>query len=96
MGQVAAPGTLPSQAAPVDSGALQRLADYVMPYGKYKDRPLAELPGHYLGWFARNGFPEGELGRMLALMYELDHNGLRELLRPLRASGGDRRGGAET
>ena len=68
----------------MDSDALQRLANYVMPYGKYKDRPLAELPGHYLGWFARNGFPKGELGRMLALMYELDHNGLRDLLRPLR------------
>lgn len=79
------------------SDALQRLANYVMPYGKYKDRPLAELPGYYLGWFARNGFPKGELGRMLALMYELDHNGLRDLLRPLRDRGkGGPGGGADT
>jgi uncharacterized protein (DUF3820 family) len=30
------------------------------------------------------GFPKGELGRLLALMQTIDHNGLRELLRPLR------------
>ena len=55
-----------------------------MPYGKYKGRLLADLPGHYLGWFAREGFPKGELGTLLALMYELDHNALRHLLDPLR------------
>jgi uncharacterized protein (DUF3820 family) len=55
-----------------------------MPYGKYKGRLLADLPGHYLGWFAREGFPKGELGALLALMYELDHNNLRSLLDPLR------------
>jgi len=55
-----------------------------MPYGKYKGRKLADLPGHYLGWFAREGFPRGELGQLLALMYELDHNDLRGLLAPLR------------
>jgi uncharacterized protein (DUF3820 family) len=55
-----------------------------MPYGKYKGRVIADLPGHYLGWFAREGFPRGELGELLALMYELDHNALRALLDPLR------------
>ncbi|MBC7685311.1 MAG: DUF3820 family protein [Bdellovibrionales bacterium] len=55
-----------------------------MPYGKYKGRVIADLPGHYLGWFAREGFPRGELGELLALMYELDHNALRGLLDPLR------------
>ncbi|HAK91724.1 uncharacterized protein (DUF3820 family) [Massilia sp. UYP32] len=55
-----------------------------MPYGKYKGRKLADLPGHYLGWFAREGFPRGELGQLLALMVELDHNDLRGLLDPLR------------
>ncbi|MGO4376783.1 DUF3820 family protein [Pseudoduganella sp. RAF53_2] len=56
-----------------------------MPYGKYKGRVIADLPGHYLGWFAREGFPKGELGALLALMYELDHNNLRSLLDPLRS-----------
>ena len=53
-----------------------------MPYGKYQGRLLADLPGHYLGWFAREGFPSGELGSLIALMYELDHNDLRSLLDP--------------
>ena len=55
-----------------------------MPFGKYKDRLIADLPGHYLNWFARTGFPHGELGRLLALMQEIDHNGLKPLLDPLR------------
>lgn len=63
---------------------LQLLVSREMPYGKYKGRLLADLPGHYLGWFAREGFPRGELGSLLALMYELDHNALRDLLTPLR------------
>jgi uncharacterized protein (DUF3820 family) len=63
---------------------LQKLVLLEMPYGKYKGRLLADLPGNYLGWFAREGFPKGELGNLLALMYELDHNALRHLLDPLR------------
>jgi uncharacterized protein len=63
---------------------LQLLLIREMPYGKYKGRVIADLPGHYLGWFAREGFPRGELGELLALMYELDHNALRSLLDPLR------------
>ena len=64
---------------------LIRLLTLDMPYGKYKGRKIADLPGHYLGWFAREGFPKGDLGQLLALMYELDHNNLRSLLDPLRS-----------
>jgi len=60
------------------------LVTRVMPYGKYKGRLIADLPGAYLNWFAREGFPEGEIGRLLALMQEIDHNGLSALLTPLR------------
>lgn len=63
---------------------LQRLVSYKMPYGKYKGRILADLPGQYLNWFAREGFPAGELGRLLAMMQEIDHNGLSYLLKQLR------------
>lgn len=63
---------------------LQRLVTLAMPYGKYKGRLIADLPGQYLNWFARVGFPPGEIGRLLALMQELDHNGLSSLLDPLR------------
>ena len=64
---------------------LQNLVSIEMPYGKYKGRILADLPGQYLNWFAREGFPKSELGRLLALMQEIDHNGLGPLLDPLRA-----------
>jgi uncharacterized protein (DUF3820 family) len=47
----------------MDPEDLQRLVTQKMPYGKYKDRLLADLPGHYLAWFAREGFPAGQLGR---------------------------------
>ncbi|MEK6419018.1 MAG: DUF3820 family protein [Burkholderia gladioli] len=63
---------------------LERLVTLTMPFGKYKGRILADLPGHYLNWFAREGFPPGEIGRLLALMQEIDHNGLKSLLDPLR------------
>jgi uncharacterized protein len=63
---------------------LQRLVTVTMPYGKYQGRLIADLPGAYLAWFARKGFPRGDLGNLLALMLEVDHNGLRGLLDPLR------------
>ena len=63
---------------------LERLLVVEMPYGKHKGRLIADLPGNYLNWFAREGFPPGEVGRLLALMHEIDHNGLSDLLTPLR------------
>jgi uncharacterized protein (DUF3820 family) len=70
----------------MDTDSLQRLVTTAMPYGKYKGTLLADLPGNYLNWFAREGFPKGELGRLLALMHEIDHNGLSDLLAPLRTA----------
>jgi hypothetical protein len=63
---------------------MQLLTTRTMPYGKYKGHVIADLPGYYLNWFARKGFPSGELGSLLALMHEIDHNGLSALLDPLR------------
>jgi uncharacterized protein (DUF3820 family) len=63
---------------------LQRLVTLQMPFGKYKGTLIADLPGNYLTWFAREGFPKGEIGRLLQLMHEIDHNGLKPLLAPLR------------
>ncbi len=67
---------------------LEKLVTLAMPFGKHKGRLLADLPGNYLNWFAREGFPKGEIGRLLALMQEMDHNGLRPLLDPLRRRAG--------
>ena len=53
----------------------------IMPYGKYKGRRLYELPGHYLAWFNRQGFPNSKLGKQMALVFELDHNALLPLFK---------------
>jgi uncharacterized protein (DUF3820 family) len=63
---------------------LQLLVSREMPFGKHRGKLIADLPGSYLNWFAREGFPPGETGRLLALMQEIDHNGLGSLLEPLR------------
>lgn len=65
---------------------LELLVTREMPFGKHKGTLIADLPGNYLNWFAREGFPKGEIGRLLALMQEMemDHNGLRPLLNPLQ------------
>ncbi|HCX82526.1 MAG: cytoplasmic protein [Curvibacter sp. RIFCSPHIGHO2_12_FULL_63_18] len=63
---------------------LQKLVERSMPFGKYEGRLIADLPGDYLNWFAREGFPKSEIGRLLQLMHEIDHNGLSDLLTPLR------------
>ncbi len=54
-----------------------------MPYGKYAGRPLLKLPEPYLVWFNSNGFPQGQLGEQLALIYEIKLNGLESMLYPL-------------
>jgi len=67
---------------------LELLVTREMPFGKHKGRLIADLPGNYLNWFAREGFPQGEIGRLLALMHEIDHNGLTDILIPLRQRSG--------
>ena len=59
---------------------LELLVTREMPFGMHKGRIIADLPGNYLNWFARKGFPAGEIGRLLALMQEIDHNGLADIL----------------
>ncbi|MBD8881713.1 DUF3820 family protein [Rhodanobacter sp. 7MK24] len=70
----------------MEADDLKRLVTVRMPFGKYKGHLIADLSGAYLAWFARKGFPHGELGRLLALMLEIDHNGLKRLLDPLRGA----------
>jgi len=55
-----------------------------MPFGKYKDTLLCDLPVSYLEWFQRKGFPKGKLGQLLQTIYEIKLNGLDDLLRPLK------------
>ncbi len=67
-----------------DPVVLLKLAKTRMPFGRYKGRLLIDLPEPYVIWFAKKGFPEGELGRMLKILYEVKINGLEYLFKPLR------------
>ena len=63
---------------------LKDIVTQKMPFGKYKDKIIADLPISYLEWFQREGMPPGKLGMMLSTIYEIKLNGLEELLVPLR------------
>jgi uncharacterized protein len=63
---------------------LLQLVQMKMPFGKYKDTLLCNLPVFYLEWFARKGFPKGKLGVLLATVYEIKLNGLEEILITLK------------
>ncbi len=63
---------------------LLSLVQMKMPFGKYKDVLICNLPISYLEWFNRKGFPEGKLGMLLQSMYEIKLNGLDYLLKPLK------------
>jgi len=66
---------------------LHDLANYRMPFGKYKGVRLLELPEAYVVWFSRKGYPAGKLGRLLRQVYDIKLNGIEDLLDPLRRQG---------
>ena len=63
---------------------LIELAYTKMPYGKYKDRFLIDLPEFYVVWYNNKGFPKGKLGDQLRMVYELKLNGLEDLIRNIK------------
>lgn len=63
---------------------LIKLAHARMPFGKYKDWSLIDLPEYYLVWYRSKGFPSGQLGEQLALVQELRLNGLEDLIRTIK------------
>lgn len=74
-----------STPVPADPSELLKLARYRMPFGKYRGWLLIDLPERYVVWFAGQGFPPGELGRMLHAVHAIKLNGLEYLFEPLRA-----------
>jgi uncharacterized protein len=60
---------------------LEKLIKTKMPFGKYAGRLLIDLPEPYVVWFSRQGFPKGELGQMLQIVYEIKANGLEYLFK---------------
>ena len=67
-----------------DLSVLLKIARTPMPFGRYKDLPLVDLPEPYVVWFAQRGFPKGELGEMLKMVHEIKVNGLEYLFEPLK------------
>lgn len=68
-----------------DKEKLIELAHYKMPFGKYKDRYLLDIPEYYYTWYRQKGFPEGKLGRMMSEMHEIKINGLEPLIKKIRS-----------
>ena len=66
-----------------DPEELLELAHARMPFGRYEGRRLVDLPEPYVVWFRNQGFPNGKLGRQLAVMYEIKVYGLEDLIRRL-------------
>lgn len=66
-----------------DKKALIDLANTKMPYGKFKNKLLVEIPEPYYVWYRQKGWPKGKLGEQLAAMYEIKVNGLEKLIWPL-------------
>lgn len=75
---------MPSDPLQPDPEILLELVRMKMPFGKYKDRLLCDLPVSYLEWFQQKGFPKGELGILLETIYVIKLNGLEHLLKPLK------------
>jgi len=67
-----------------DQQKLIKLAHTKMPFGKYEGWHLIDIPEYYIVWYSNKGFPKGELGLQLQLVYELKLNGLEELIRNIR------------
>ncbi len=64
--------------------SLIKLAHAKMPFGKYEGYYLIDLPESYVVWYSNKGFPKGQLGEQLQLIYELKLNGLEELIRNIK------------
>lgn len=67
-----------------DKEFLIKLAHTKMPFGKYKDQFLIDLPEHYVVWYHSKGFPKGKLGEMLDTIYTVKLNGLEDLIRNIK------------
>lgn len=65
---------------------LIKLANTPMPFGKHRGVLLIDLPETYIVWFHAQGFPEGKIGQLLGLLYEIKLNGLEDLITPLKTT----------
>jgi uncharacterized protein (DUF3820 family) len=70
---------------------LADLAHYRMPFGRYRNRYLYDLPLEYLQWFQqKGGFPAGRLGELMAFVCHTKTDGAELIFGPLRKARGPR------
>lgn len=72
----------------MSSDDLLKIARTPMPFGRFKNTALIDLPEEYLLWFSRRGFPKGHLGRLMELTLSLKVDGLEGLVKPLKTAEG--------
>ena len=60
---------------------LIKMAHTKMPFGKYKNYYLIDIPEYYYSWFKQKGFPRNSLGRMMEQMHDIKINGLEQIIR---------------
>lgn len=71
---------IPNQQFLIDTAKMR------MPFGKYKGVYLVDIPEYYIVWYKNKGFPDGKLGKMMGLVYELQLNGLEDILKKVKAN----------
>ncbi len=62
---------------------LIKLANFKMPFGKYKDQYLVYIPEAYIIWLINNGNLNDNLKSKLLFIKEIKDNGLEYLILPL-------------
>lgn len=55
-----------------------------MPFGKYAGRLLCDVPLDYLVWMECKGWPEGRLGRQLAMVHTIKGEGVAGIFAELK------------
>ena len=67
-----------------DPELIAKLTNFRMPFGKYSKTLLTELPIAYLAWFSKIGFPRGELGQLMRIVYEVKLGDIEHLFKEVR------------
>lgn len=68
----------------LDNSLLLKILETPMPFGKYQGRMIIDLPEAYLLWFQKEGFPSGEIGKLLQIALEIDVSGSKDLVKSLK------------
>ena len=78
---------------------LADIARLRMPFGKFgpekfppRGVPIYDLPAEYLQWFEQHGWPKGELGRLLRIVYQMKVDGSDAAFDPMRKAAGGKTG----